>query len=163
MTIATSRRLFMFNSQLQIPTWLAIALVCTFFLACNRSAQEREAKSGPNPSAAAHADASAESAPLPDADAPQVPDTDDPFWDGLARDSIQLGQTLLVVKGSKGLAGCTYLNVDTFERTGEPCVILPAADFDGMLDAKVTAATSQAKSLGIKVGMPGRQALELLR
>ena len=87
----------------------------------------------------------------------------DPFWDGLARESIQLGQTLLVVKGSKGLAGCTYLDIDTFQRGGEACVIIPAGDFDGMLDAKVTAATSEAKALGINVGMPGRQALELLR
>jgi uncharacterized protein YunC (DUF1805 family) len=87
----------------------------------------------------------------------------DPFWDGLTRESVQLGQTLLIVKGSKGVAGCTYLNIDTFERSGEACVIIPAADFEGMLGAKVTAATPQAKALGIEVGMPGREALELLR
>ena len=93
----------------------------------------------------------------------RVLDTDDAFWNGLTRESIQLGQTLLIVKGSKGLAGCTYLNIDTFERFGEACAIIPAGDFDKMLGAKVSAVTSQAKALGIEVGMSGREALERLR
>jgi uncharacterized protein YunC (DUF1805 family) len=92
-----------------------------------------------------------------------MPPAVDAFWSGFTRESIQLGQTLLIVKGSKGLAGCTYLNIDTFERFGEACAIIPAGDFDKMLDAKVSAVTSHAKALGIEVGMSGREALELLR
>ena len=100
---------------------------------------------------------------LSDADSEEVPPAVDEFWDGLTRESIQLGHILLTVKGSKGVAGCIYLNVDTFERFGEACAIIPAGNFDKMLDAKVSAVTSQAKALGIEVGMPGREALELLR
>jgi len=100
---------------------------------------------------------------LSDADSERVPDAVDPFWNGLTRESIQLGHILLIVKGSKGVAGCSYLNVDTFERFGEACAIIPAGDFDKMLDAKVSAVTSEAKALGIEVGMSGREALELLR
>ena len=101
--------------------------------------------------------------PPGDADSERVAHSDDPFWNGLTRESIQLGHILLIVKGSKGVAGCSYLNIDTFERFGEACAIIPAGDFDKMLDAKVTAVTSQAKALGVDVGMPGREALELLR
>jgi hypothetical protein len=54
-----------------------------------------------------------------DANSDGVPQAVDAFWNGLTRESIQLGQTLLIVKGSKGAAGCTYLNIDTYERFGE--------------------------------------------
>lgn len=138
--------------------WLAMALVGTLTSACDRTSPEPRVVSKPT----SPAQESANSASVVDADSPNTPPAD-PFWDGLTRESMQLGQTLLVVKGSKGLAGCTYLNIDTFQRGGEACVILPAADFDSMLDAKVTAATSAAEALGIQVGMPGREALELLR
>jgi len=100
---------------------------------------------------------------LSDADSERVPDAVDAFWNGFTRESIQLGHTLLIVKGSKGVAGCSYLNIDTFERFGEACAIIPAGDFDKMLDAKVSAVTSEAKALGVEVGMSGREALELLR
>ena len=98
-----------------------------------------------------------------DAESDRVPHAIDAFWNGFTRESIQLGQTLLIVKGSKGFVGCTYLNIDTFERFGEVCAIIPAGDFDKMLDAKVSAVTSHAKALGIEVGMSGRETLELLR
>lgn len=133
--------------------WLAIAVLTASIAGCARPTSAPPAGT-----------TDARSAAQPAAEAGQAAaEPFDPFWNGLARNSIQLDQTLLVVKGSKGVAGCTYLNVDTFERTGEPCVIIPAADFDGMLDAKVSAATSQAEALGIEVGMPGREALDLLR
>lgn len=101
--------------------------------------------------------------PSGDADSERASDAGDPFWNGFTRESIQLGHILLTVKGSKGVGGCSYLNIDTFERFGEACAILPAGDFDKMLDAKVSAVTTQAKALGIEVGMSGREALELLR
>ena len=98
-----------------------------------------------------------------EADLQRAPHAVDAFWNGFTRESIQLGHTLLIVKGSKGSAGCAYLNIDTFERFGEACAIIPAGDFDKMFDAKLSAVTSRAKALGIEVGMSGRDALELLR
>src|SRR6187200_2552773 len=87
-------------------------------------------------------------------------DSADPFWNGLERHEIPLAQTLLLVKGSRGIAACPYLNVEMFEKTGEACIIIPAARIDGMLDSKVTALTPKARELGIEVGMPGREALD---
>ena len=87
----------------------------------------------------------------------------DPFWNGLERHEIPLAQTLLLVKGSRGIAACPYLNVDMFEKTGEACIIIPAARIDGMPDSKVTALTPKARELGIEIGMSGREALEKIR
>jgi uncharacterized protein YunC (DUF1805 family) len=88
---------------------------------------------------------------------------EDGAWRGLERHEIQLDQKLLVVKGSKGVIGCPYLNVGSFEKFREACAIIPAVDTAGMLDSKVTAVTAKAKELGIEVGMSGREALEKIR
>jgi uncharacterized protein YunC (DUF1805 family) len=92
-----------------------------------------------------------------------TPPAEDDAWRGLERHEIQLDQKLLVVKGSKGVIGCPYLNVDSFEKFGEACAIIPAVDIAGMLDSKVTAVTTKAKELGIEVGMRGREALDKIR
>lgn len=104
--------------------------------------------------------------PAAAADAANVDDnveSSDPFWNGLERHEIPLAQTLLLVKGSRGIAACPYLNVEMFEKTGEACIIIPAARIDGMPDSKVTALTPKARELGIEIGMPGREALEKIR
>lgn len=90
-------------------------------------------------------------------------DADGGIWRGLARHEIQLGQKLLVVRGAKGVVGCPYLDVRMFEKAGEACAIVPAADTQGMLGSRVIAVTSKAKDLGITVGMSGREALERIR
>ena len=92
-----------------------------------------------------------------------TPPAEDDAWRGLERHEIQLDQKLLIVKGSKGVIGCPYLNVGSFEKFGEVCAIIPAVDTAGMLDSKVTAVTAKAKELGIEVGMPGREALDKIR
>jgi uncharacterized protein YunC (DUF1805 family) len=84
-------------------------------------------------------------------------------WRGLERHEIQLDQKLLVVRGAKGVIGCPYLDVRMFEKLGDACAIIPAADTAGMLDSKVTAVTTKARALGIEVGMPGREALDKIR
>jgi uncharacterized protein YunC (DUF1805 family) len=85
------------------------------------------------------------------------------FWKGLERHEIQLGQTLLVVKGTRGVVVCPYLNIESFAGTGEACAIVPAANTDGMLQSRVTAVTPKAQELGIEVGMSGRDALDRIR
>ena len=91
------------------------------------------------------------------------PAAQDDLWRGLERHEIQLDQKLLVVKGSRGVIGCGYLDIAAFERFGEVCAIVPAVDTHGMPDAKVTAVTTKAKELGIEVGMSGREALDKIR
>ena len=148
------------------PLWRPILLVCCLFVfACGGPSETQDTDSATNapPTSPQTGGEPAKSKMQSDAASERASDADDAFWNGFTRESVQLGQTLLIVKGSKGVAGCTYLNIDTFERFGEACVIIPAGNFDKMLDAKVSAATPQAKTLGIEVGMPGREALELLR
>jgi uncharacterized protein YunC (DUF1805 family) len=100
--------------------------------------------------------------PAPDATIDGKPAAD-PFWNGLERHEIALNQTLLLVKGSRGIVACPYLNVDSFARTGEACAIVPAVNIDGMVDSRVTAVTPKAQELGIEVGMSGREALDKIR
>ena len=89
--------------------------------------------------------------------------TDADLWSDLEQESIQLKEKLLIVKGSKGIVACSYLNVETFHATEEACAIVPAADFDAMLDSRVTAVSNEARELGIFVGMSGREALKRIR
>jgi uncharacterized protein YunC (DUF1805 family) len=145
--------------------WPILLLSCLFVFACRQSSETQETDSGTSlpltsPQTVGEP---AKSNMLSDADSERVPHAVDAFWNGFSRESIQLGHTLLIVKGSKGSAGCAYLDIDTFERFDEACAIIPAGDFDKMLNAKVSAVTSQAEALGIEVGMSGREALEMLR
>jgi uncharacterized protein YunC (DUF1805 family) len=126
--------------------------VALFAVGCGRPPGEASrATSAGSPAAAVAVEAST------------IAPAEDDAWRGLERHEIQLDQKLLVVKGSKGVIGCPYLNVGSFEKFGEACAIIPAVDTAGMLDSKVTAATAKAKELGIEVGMPGREAFDKIR
>ena len=77
--------------------------------------------------------------------------------DGLAR-------PLLVAKGSKGYAACAYVDIAAADKFGEACVIFSGvATHEAFLDATVAKASKAAKTLGVKDGMPGRDALELIK
>lgn len=130
----------------------AIALFVIMAAGCSRPAGE---PSPPTPNNSPTAKVWVETSAAP----PAENDT----WRGLERHEIQLDQKLLVVKGSKGVIGCPYLNAASFEKFGEACAIIPAVDTAGMLDSKVTAVTDKAKKLGIEVGMPGREAFDKIR
>jgi uncharacterized protein YunC (DUF1805 family) len=88
---------------------------------------------------------------------------DTPFdWSGLERSKISLEAPLLIVKGSLGFLGCGYINVDAC--ADEACAIVTGVNtHDDMLKASVKAVSKYATKLGIKVGMTGAEAMELLR
>jgi uncharacterized protein YunC (DUF1805 family) len=88
---------------------------------------------------------------------------DIPFdWSGLERSKISLEAPLLIVKGSLGFLGCGYINVDSC--IDEACAIVSGVNtHDDMLKASVKAVSKDATELGIKVGMTGAEAMELLR
>ena len=88
---------------------------------------------------------------------------DTPFdWSGLERSKISLEAPLLIVKGSSGFLGCGYINVDAC--ADEACAIVSGVNtHDDMLKASVKAVSKDATKLGIKVGMTGAEAMELLR
>ena len=76
---------------------------------------------------------------------------------------IALKSPLLVIKAPKGVLGCGYLNVETFNQTGEAGVIITGVrTHDDMMKAKVVAVSNAAKAMGITPGMTGAEALEKL-
>ena len=83
-------------------------------------------------------------------------------WSGLERSQISLEAPLLIVKGSLGFLGCGYINTDSC--IDEACAIVSGVNtHDDMLKASVKAVSKDATKLGIKVGMTGAEAMELLR
>jgi uncharacterized protein YunC (DUF1805 family) len=88
---------------------------------------------------------------------------DTPFdWSGLERSKISLEAPLLIVKGSLGFLGCGYINTDSC--IDEACAIVSGVNtHDDMLKASAKAVSMDATELGIKVGMTGAEAMELLR
>jgi len=86
-----------------------------------------------------------------------------PFnWSGLERSKISLEAPLLIVKGSLGFLGCGYINTDSC--IDEACAIVSGVNtHDDMLKASVKAVSKDATELGIKIGMTGAEAMELLR
>ena len=88
---------------------------------------------------------------------------DTPFdWSGLERSKISLEAPLLIVKGSLGFLGCGYINTDSC--IDEACAIVSGVNtHDDLLKESVKAVSKDATKLGIKVGMTGAEAMELLR
>ena len=85
-------------------------------------------------------------------------------WDGFTRTRHELKRPLLVVSGSKGVLACGYLNVATFAQLDEAgAIVRGVGDFDAMLDAQIVEASPVAVQLGVKIGMAGRDALEIFR
>jgi|TARA_B110000881_G_scaffold120514_1_gene105806 uncharacterized protein YunC (DUF1805 family) len=83
-------------------------------------------------------------------------------WSGLERSQISLEAPLLIVKGSLGFLGCGYINTDSC--IDEACAIVSGVNtHDDMLKASVKAVSKDATELGIKIGMTGAEAIELLR
>ena len=61
---------------------------------------------------------------------------------------IALQSPLLVIKAPKGVMGCGYLNIETFNRTGEAAVIVRGVNtHEDMLKAKVVAASAAAEGI----------------
>ena len=88
-------------------------------------------------------------------------------WSGLTCEHIPLRWPLLVVHGSKGMLACGYINSPTgTNRTGDAaaCMTLCITHAD-FLDATVKegSVSEQGVELGLKDGMSGREALELIR
>lgn len=86
-------------------------------------------------------------------------------WTGFEKSEITgLARPLLVAKGSKGYAACAYVDTAAAEKFNEACVIFTGvANHDAFLDAEVKKASQKALLLGIRIGMKGRAALNLLR
>ena len=85
-------------------------------------------------------------------------------WGGLARYRIDLKLPLLVIHGSRGVLACGYLNVETFNKTGEVGTIVTGVNnFDDMLAAQVVGVSTAAAQVGIKAGMTGAEVMQYIR
>ena len=70
---------------------------------------------------------------------------------------------LLVVKARKGYVGCSYIDLQKAEVLGDAAATLSGiSSFDELLSGKVEQLTKRAAELGVRKGMGGREALELL-
>jgi uncharacterized protein YunC (DUF1805 family) len=73
---------------------------------------------------------------------------------------IQLKSPLLLIKGAKGILACGYLNIETFNKTGEAAAIVTGVKtYEDMVKAKVIAVSNAARAAGIEIGMSGEDAL----
>ncbi|TVQ78305.1 MAG: DUF1805 domain-containing protein [Bradymonadales bacterium] len=85
-------------------------------------------------------------------------------WTGLSRERIALSLPLIIIKGSKGILACGYIDPETCNRTKEACAIVTGVmTHEDMLTAEVRSISQRAEELGLRVGMKGREAIEILR
>ena len=74
---------------------------------------------------------------------------------------IQLKSPLLLIKGAKGLLACGYLNIETFNKTGEVAAIVTGVrTHEDMLKSKVILASKAAQDAGVAIGMTGEEFLQ---
>jgi uncharacterized protein YunC (DUF1805 family) len=86
------------------------------------------------------------------------------MWEGLEQHQIALKLPLLLVRGTRGVLACGYLNVETFNKTGEVAAIVTGVrSFEDMLSAKVVSVSDAAKAIGIHAGMTGAEVLDRVR
>jgi len=75
-----------------------------------------------------------------------------------------LAKPLLLIVGPKGFLGCGYIDVETCNKTSEACAIVTGVKTtDDMKIAEIRKVSKAAEKLGIKVGMKGSDALNLLK
>ena len=74
---------------------------------------------------------------------------------------IQLKSPLLLIKGAKGLLACGYLNIETFNKTGEVAAIVTGVrTHEDMLKAKVIAVSNAGRDAGVAIGITGEEFLK---
>lgn len=68
--------------------------------------------------------------------------------------------TILLIKASHGFIGCGYFDVATANKLQEHVAIVTGVKtFDDMLEAKVIKHSDSAETVGVRIGMSGRDAL----
>lgn len=81
---------------------------------------------------------------------------------GLKVDLPESPAPLIMIIGSKGLVCCGFVNMDAAERLGiTTAMVSGVKTFDDVLNAEVKAVTTKAQTLGVKVGVKGKDALKL--
>lgn len=69
---------------------------------------------------------------------------------------------LVMIIGRLGFVCCGFLNIEAAEKLNAIAAMVSGVkSFEDVLNAEVKAATSKAQTLGVKVGMNGKDALKL--
>ena len=78
--------------------------------------------------------------------------------------SVNIGNApLLVVKAKKGFVMCGYLNISAANKLGDVAgIVTGVKDFDDVLNADVIEISENAKKLGLKTGITGKDFLKKL-
>ena len=78
--------------------------------------------------------------------------------------SFPLGaKSLVLVKARRGFIMCGYLNLKVAEKFSDAaCLVKGVSDISGLLSAPVAGLTKTAKALGVRKGMPAREAIKFL-
>ncbi|WP_135610007.1 YunC family protein [Methanococcoides sp. AM1] len=70
---------------------------------------------------------------------------------------------LLVIRADKGFVMCGYLDTEMANKLGDVAAkVRGVNNFEDVLHAEVLDVTNHAKAIGIKAGMKGHEALELM-
>ena len=81
---------------------------------------------------------------------------------GLKVDLPESPAPLIMIIASKGLVCCGFINMDAAERQSVAAAMVSGVKtFDDVLNAEVKAATTKAQTLGVKVGIKGKDTLKL--
>lgn len=70
---------------------------------------------------------------------------------------------VLIIGADKGFLACGYINIEVANKVNDICAIVTGVKTpDDMLSAQVVAVSTEAKKLGIKEGITGKEALALM-
>ena len=68
--------------------------------------------------------------------------------------------TILLIKAAHGFIACGYFDVETANKLQEHVAIVTGVKtFDDMLEAEVVKCSNSAETVGVRIGMIGREAL----
>jgi len=70
---------------------------------------------------------------------------------------------LILIMGRAGFVGCGFINIEAAEKLNvSAATVSGVRSFDDVLDAEIKAATSKARAAGVRVGMKGKDAVNML-
>jgi uncharacterized protein YunC (DUF1805 family) len=69
---------------------------------------------------------------------------------------------MILIQCQKGYLMCGYLNLEAADKFGDAAVLVGGADFKAVLSNSIKGMTAAAKALGVREGMTGEEAAEIL-
>ncbi len=70
---------------------------------------------------------------------------------------------LVLIIGQTGIVGCGFINIEAAEKLNvSAATVSGVKSVDDVLSAEIKAATSKAQAAGVRVGMKGKDAVNLL-